>query len=286
MLYLLYKIGLLLLHTVSKETAYNIVSFIAKIKYRISKKDREIVKENLRIAKPDTSEKVISLLAEGVFKNFGRYLVDFFSLGEKGKDFLEKNVHLEGLENIDEVLKLGKGCIILTGHIGNWELAGYAFASKGYKLNVVALAHADPRINNLFIEQRKRAGVQVIPIGLAKKSCLAALERNESIAIVGDRTYGDHGIEIDFFGKSAIVPRGAALFSIKSGAPIVPTFAYREDEKKDIYKFVFEKPIYTKREDSINELLKTITQKFIKRFEYYIQKYPSQWYMFNKVWEN
>ena len=286
MLYLLYKIGLFLLRFANKKIAYGIVFFFAKMKYRVSKKDREIVKENLRVVKPDVSEKDISSLAESVFKNFGRYLVDFFSLGKNGKDFLKKNLRFEGLENIDEALKSGKGCIILTGHFGNWELAGYAVASMGYKLNAVALAHTDARINNLFIEQRKRAGIQVIPIGSAKKFCLASLERNELIAILGDRPYRDHGIKADFFGKTALVPRGAALFSIKKGTSIITAFTYREDEKKDIYKLVFEKLVYVKHKDSTGELLKNITQNFIKRFESYIQKYPSQWYMFNKVWEN
>ncbi|MEA3305263.1 MAG: hypothetical protein U9R52_00450 [Candidatus Omnitrophota bacterium] len=286
MLYLLYKIGLSLLRFASKETAYKVVSLFAKIKCRISKKDREIVKENLRAVKPDASEKDISLLAEGVFKNFGRYLVDFFSLGKNKEDFLKKNLLFEGLENIDEALKLGKGCIILTGHFGNWELAGYVVAGMGYKLNAVALAHADSRINNLFIEQRRKSGTQVIPISSAKKSCLAALERNELIAILGDRPYRDHGIEVNFFGRTAIVPRGAALFSIKNSAPIITAFTYKEDEEKDIYKLVFKKLVYVEQGDSTGELLENITQNFIRRFESYIQKYPSQWYMFNKVWKN
>ena len=285
MLYLLYKIGLSLLRCTTTESAYSIVSFFAKLKYIFSKRDRETIKANLRTVIPEAGEEEISSLAEDVVKNFGKYLVDFFSPIKNQKDYLEETVQIVGIENIDEALKLGRGCIIIAGHFGNWELAGCTVASLGYKLNVVALDHPDPRINNLFIEQRKKAGVNIVHIGAAKTACQKALSRGEIIALLGDRLYGDHGIEVEFFGKTAIFPRGAAVFSLRNGSPIVMCFQYKEDVKKNAYKVIFEKPFLVKREGHLEEQLKDITQRFIKRFEHYIRKYPSQWYMFNKIWK-
>lgn len=285
MLYLLYKIGLFVLRFTTLDVAYSIVSFSAKIKYIFSKKDREIVKTNLRTAIPGVSEKEISLLAKEVVINFGKYLVDFFSLIKNQKNYLKNIVQFIGLENLNEALRSGKGCIIIAGHFGNWEVGACALANLGYKINVITLTHADPRINNLFIERRRKEGVNVIPIGTAKTACQKALCRGEIVAILGDRSYGDRGIEVDFFGKTAIFPRGAALLSLKNGSPIVILFVYKEDTRKNIYKFVFEKPFLATRKGCLNNQLKDITQRFINRFEYYIQKYPSQWYMFNKVWK-
>ncbi len=284
MLYLLYKIGIFILRITSVEVAYSIISFITKLKYLFSIKDKEIVKANLRVVMPESTEEEISALARDVFKNFGKYLVSFFSLIKNENGYLEKSVEIIGLENIDEALKLGKGCIVVTGHFGNWELAGCALANLGYKLNAIALAHTDPRINKLFIEQRKRAGANVIHIGNAKTTCQKALSRGEIVAILGDRPFGDHGIKVDFFGKTAVFPRGTALFSLKNGSPIITTFTYKENTESNTYKLIFEKPFLVKREGSLEEQLKTITKKFIDRFEYHIKKYPSQWYMFNKVW--
>jgi len=284
MLYILYKIGFLILRVTNIEGAYAVVSFFATLQYHVSKRDREIVKENLRTVLPEAGEKEISFLAKNVFINFGKYLVDFFSPLTEDAEAMKKKVVFEGIENIDEVLRLGKGCIIVTGHFGNWELGGYLFAKLGYKLNVVALDHSDQRINNFFIQKRKYAGVNIASIGNAKSHCLRALKRNEIVAIVGDRPYGESGMDIQFFGKTARIPRGAALFSIKTGAPLIITFAYKEDEKKMIYKMVFEKPVPIKKSASAHERLREATQYFINRFECYIRKHPSQWYMFNRIW--
>ena len=270
---------------VNLNIVYSIASFVAKLKCNFSKKDRETVKRNLCVVIPKAGERELALLTEDVFINFGKYLVDFFWLIKGERHYLKNAVQFIGLENLDEALKDNRGCIIITGHFGNWELAGCALANLGYKINVVALAHNDPRINNLFVAQRKRAGINVIPIGLAKTECQKALHRNEVIAILGDRPYGDHGIKVKFFDRTTIVPRGAALFSIKNGSPIVLAFTYKEDTRRNIYKVVFEKPLFIKKEGPHDKQLKDITQGVMNRFEYYIKRYPSQWYMFNKVWE-
>ena len=167
MLYLIYKIGLFIIRNATMETAYSITLFYANIRYIFVRRDRELVKTNLRHVIPGAGEEEISSLAKGVFENFGKYLIDFFWLAKNQKDYLKRAVRFDGIENLDEALKYGKGCILMAGHLGNWELAGCALAHAGYKLNVVALAHADPRINGLFIKQRKRSGVKVMHIGNA-----------------------------------------------------------------------------------------------------------------------
>ena len=284
MLYLLYEIGLCIVRNTDIRGAYKVASFCATAQCHISKKDRETVKSNLRVAFPHASEKEISFTARNVFRNFGKYLADFFSPLNEDKKNLSAKMRFEGLENIDEVLKRGKGCIIVTGHFGNWELGGCAMAERGYKINAVALDHKDPRINNLFIQRRKRSGINVAPIGNAKKSCLDALRRNEIVAIVGDRPFGESGIDVEFFGRTARIPRGPALFSIKTGAPIVVGFIYKDDENSEDYKVVMEKPITVKSGGPLRKQLKETMQYFIGRFESYIKKHPSQWYMFHRIW--
>jgi len=282
MLYLTYKISLFFLRICSRNIAYITACFLARVRYALSKRDRDLIKTNLRNTFPGASERDISSMARRLFMNFGIYLVDFFSL-VKGQDgYLENAMQLNGLENIDEALKAGKGCIIMAAHFGNWELAGCALANHGYKLNVVALAHSDSRINNLFLKQRRSAGVNIIPLERAKTDCRKALKRGEALAILGDRLYGGHGIEVDLFGKKAIVPRGAALLSLKNGSPIVTTFAYKEN---GVNKVNFETPFLVQRGGDMDKEIAEITRRFISRLEYYIRKYPSQWYMFSRIWE-
>ncbi|MBN1872008.1 MAG: lysophospholipid acyltransferase family protein [Candidatus Omnitrophica bacterium] len=285
MLYLAYKIGLAVLRITTRRVAYGMVSFISAIKYTFSVKDKALVRSNLKAALPNTKKDEIESLTRDVFKNFGNYLVDFFTFSKENKEYLKNIIKFEGLDNLNQALKLGKGCIIITGHFGNWEIAGCALAVLGYKINVVALDHMDRRINNLFINLRKKAGVNVIPIGAARNACMEALRRNEIIAILGDRPYGDRGIQVNFFGKTAMLPRGAALFSLKAACPIVTAFSYKDDAAKNSYKAVLDKPFLTERGADTAAQLKEITQRYVNRFESYIRKYPSQWYVFNRVWE-
>ncbi len=284
MLYILYKIGFFILRVTGTDGARAMVTFFASLQYYVSKRDRDIVKSNLRVALPAASEKEISSLSKNVFINFGKYLADFFGTLTDDVEANKDRVTLEGLKNVDKALSMGKGCIIVTGHFGNWEVGGCLFAKLGYKLNVVALNHADSRINDFFIQKRKEAGINIASIGSAKQYCFSALRRNEIVAIVGDRPYGESGIDIEFFGKTARIPRGAALFSIKTGAPLVVVFTYKEDDRLNTYKMIFEEPIVVKRDVSVHKQLREVTRYFIGRFESYIRKYPSQWYMFNKIW--
>ena len=286
MLYRFYKFWLFVLRATTLRAAYLFTSFFARVQYAVSKKDREIVKENLRRAMPGASDNKISATAKDVFVNFGKYLVDFFSLGKNLKEHVKKTVRFVNINSLDDALKLGKGCILVTGHFGNWELSGCALASLGYKINVVALDHADERINNLFIGQRKMAGMRVMRIGTARAACQRALEQAEAVGIMGDRPFGDRGVEIDFFGKTAIFPRGAALFSIKYGSPIVMFFTYKDDTGSNKYTIYFEKPLFAEQKKDVSKQLIDIAQAFAKKFEHHIRKHPSQWYMFNKVWKD
>lgn len=286
MLYLIYKIGIFILHSVTTESAYAIICFFAKAQYLLSKKDRRIVKKNLVNVLPGADKKEISRLSLGVFQNFSKYLVDFFSLMKHKGIFSEGEVRIEGIENLEEALKSGRGCIIMTGHFGNWELAGCAFASRGFKLNAITLAHLDPRINSLFINLRTAYGIKNIHAGSARAASQKALQRNEAVAILGDRPFGDRGIEATFFGKKAVFPRGAALLSLKNDSPIITCFCFKEDPKKNSYTIRFDRPFTAKKEGDLRSQLQEITQRFADRFEYYIRKYPSQWYMFNEVWKD
>jgi len=285
MLYLLYKTSLFLLRLVNIKTAHSIVSFCAKVKYIFSGREKKLVKGNLRAAIPELKDARASRLAMEVFENFGRYLVAFFGLIKGEKDYLKKSIRLVGLENLDEALSAGRGCIIMTGHFGNWELTGCATANQGYKVNAIVLDHADRRINDFFIKRRENVGINIIHAGNAGAECRKALARGESIAIVCDRPFGDRGMEVDFFGKKALFPRGGALMSVKNNAPIVMCFSYREKDEQNVYTACFEKPIFPKQEGPLKERMIELIQKFVGRFEYYIRRYPSQWYMFNRIWD-
>ncbi|MCK4462693.1 MAG: lysophospholipid acyltransferase family protein [Candidatus Omnitrophica bacterium] len=282
-MYYLYKIGQFIALVCPLKIAYFIATFVASIYYFFSVKDREALIKNIKmVLKEKSDDKLFEFYAKSVFINFAKYLVDFCRFSKLDKNYIEKFVDMEGREYIDEALKNKKGAIILSSHMGNWELGAAVVSSLGYPLHVIALDHADKRVNDFFIKQRGSKGVGVISIGIALKKCFKVLKNNELLAILGDRDFSEKGERIQFFGKETLIPKGPAVFSLRTGAPIIPTFILRQ--KSNRFKFIFEKPINYQPTDNEENDVKTLISSYIGVIEQYIRKYPDQWYVFRNIW--
>jgi KDO2-lipid IV(A) lauroyltransferase len=211
------------------------------------------------------------------------------------KEYIERNIRVEGIKNFDKALAMGKGVIVLTAHIGNWELGGVAIAQLGYDLWVVALEHKDKKVNDFFDGQRNSKGIKVVPFNKAVRQSLNLLKENRLLGLVGDRDFTkDGGIVIDFFGKPTSFPKGPAALALKTGAAIVPGFMIRNPD--DSFTLKIEPPIpvssYPKQknpgDNSFTKMSEKDLQELTKRYtiiiEDYIKKYPDQWYVFRKFW--
>ena len=127
--------------------------------------------------------------------------------------------------------------------------------------------------------------MSVVPTSVAVRKCIEALKANQLVAMVGDRDFGAHGVEMDFLGRRAMIPRGPAVFSIKTGAPIIPCFLIRNACEN--FTLFFEEPIFPAQ--IINGLadegvLVSLIKKYITTVENKIRQYPSQWLMFREFW--
>lgn len=289
--YLAFKAIHRLVLVLPRGLCYWIAVRIADADYLLRKKTRNAVKSNIRHVLSNTTAKVteplesdIQSYSREVFRNFAKYLVDFFSFSRLDSGNINKFVKIEGLDYIYEALKKGKGVIALTAHLGNWELSGVVMALLGFPVDVIALNHENTRINRLFVNQRAMKGVNVIPVGTNSMQYIRALKKNHLIGLVGDRLTSDAGIEIEFFGKPTVVPRGPSVLSLRTGALIAPSFMIRTPS--DNFNMVFEEPIEPDdfKESDMVKSEKLITQKIISVLEKYISRYPSQWFLFYKVW--
>lgn len=264
--------------------AYSLAKRVSCIQYFLSKKDRDSVAQNLSvITKKDIKE--CRKLAMKVFKNFGLYLVDFFRMQNLSKEDIRKRVKVEGIENIEGVLKQDRGGIILTCHIGNWELGGVAMAMMGYDMSAVAMNHKHKNINDFFIKKREEKGLKVILIDHSMKRCISALRRKGLLAIAGDRDFTNNGMTMDFFGMPTSIPKGPAMFALKTNSPIIPGVLVRQDSFN--YKLIFSAPIELKETPGMDkdEIIKEANKKFVAVMEKYIRAYPEQWLIFRKFWE-
>ncbi len=284
MLYYLYIIGIILIRVLPLRALYALAGLVARLYCACSRQDKEAIRDNLGvILGGDATSAKIDSHVQSIFRNFAKYLVDFFKVRKLRKKEIDRFVKIEGIENIDRCLAEGTGAVLLSIHIGNWEMGGAVIGALGYPVSALVLEHGDKRINDLFVKQRVSNGLKVIPVGIQVKQCFRVLKNNELLAIVGDKDYTSNGEYIDFFGKKAFIPRGPAVLSLRTGAPIVICALTRE--RDNTFKFKFEKPMrYTPSGDREKDV-KAFMEMYINVFESYIKKYPDQWYAFRRVWE-
>lgn len=282
-LYALYRFGQFLAMSLPVRASYWIACSIADIWYLGSSVDRHSVIANLERVTGTSDRKKLKKMAREVFRNFGKYLADFFRFSKIDLDYIKRFVKVEGIENLDNAMAQGKGVIVLSAHLGNWELGGLAVSYLRRPIMAVALTHDDSRINNFFTRQRKAGKVVPVEIGITLRSCYKVLAENGLLALLGDRDFSGKGVYMDFFGKEALIPKGPASLSARLGSIIVPSFLIREDD--DTFTLKFEPAIKPPQEGDEETRIKEIMKRSIAVIEKYIRLYPAQWSMFRKAWK-
>ncbi|MFH1355191.1 MAG: lysophospholipid acyltransferase family protein [Candidatus Omnitrophota bacterium] len=280
--YTLYKIAQFIAMNFPLKLAYLIAVIISDVHYVFANIDRFNVKQNLRAIFPEKTNREISKIRIRVFRNFAKYLVDFFRFQRIDENYIKKFVKTENLHYLEEALSKGKGAIIVSAHLGNWELGAVVVAQMKYPLWVVAMVHKEGKVNDLFNAQRYSKGIKVIALGKAVKACLKVLKDNEIVALVGDRVFSGKGAILNIFGKPAYFPNGIAAFPLMTGASVIPAFMVRNED--DTFTLTIEKPLEIAPTGDNEKDMIGINKEYIGLFEQYIRKYPDQWYMFRRFW--
>jgi KDO2-lipid IV(A) lauroyltransferase len=282
-LYWLYRLGYFIANALPLKSGYAVAETLSTLHYYISAKDRNAVKSNMRsILGSQASERQVDENARMVFVNFAKYLVDFFRFAQIDDNYVKENVKLRGLEYVDEALTCGKGVIVLSGHIGNWELGGNVLASLRQPMGAVVLTHKNKKINDFFTSQRMINNMKPIEIGASLRSCYEILKKNGLLALLGDRDFSRNGFRMSFLGQEMLIPKGPAVLSRRLGASIVPCFMTRQSD--DSFLLEFSKPILPDLHKDEDLAVKELVHAYAQVIESTVKKYPTQWYMFREAW--
>lgn len=262
--------------------AYWLSLRIADAYFFCDRRGREAVMDNLRHvltaggARPD--ERELRLAARRTFQQFGKYLVEFFTFSRLTPEQIRRLVAVEHREYLDQAVALGRGVIVVTAHLGNWEMGGAALAGLGYPLNVVTLQQTSAKLNEFFQHHRRRRGMAVIPLGHAVPQLVRALRRKECVALLADRDYSARTDFVPLFGAAACLPRGPAWLARKTGAPILPGFMLRKHD--DSFELRFYPPIVATglSTDRLQRAIGAALEEAVTRD-------PNQWFMFERVWD-
>ena len=251
--------------------------FIADVQWRCSRRHRAAVQANLSVA-TGTPQPWHSRLTREVFRNFSRYLIEFFTIHQVAHPL----VACQGLEHVRSAHQRGRGVILLSAHLGNWEVGGILLQRMGFPVTAVVLPHEDPRMDRLFNAQRRRNGIDVIPLGShATSQSIRALRAGKLLGLLGDQDFTDKGVKVLFCGAPVILPRGPAILSVRSQAPVVPTFLIREGPWR--FRLCCEAAIWPARDQKPAEAVQALTHAYATVLGRYVRQYPEQWPIFRSV---
>ncbi len=188
-------------------------------------------------------------------------------------------IRYEGYEHYEEALSRGRGVLIATAHLGNWELSAYAHALLAAPMNVVVRPLDNPLIDALVERRRALSGNRPIFKKDFARAILKALAANQAVGILADQNASlDSGVFVDFFGVPACASTGLAKLAAHSGAAVIPGFAlWSESERRYVLRFY---PPVPMTGDVTRD-----TQAVQKRIEDAIREYPDQWLWIHRRWK-
>jgi Kdo2-lipid IVA lauroyltransferase/acyltransferase len=265
--------------------ADRIALLLGKLAGTILTSRRRIAIDNLKRAYGgNKSDEDIDRIVRKVFINISRTSIEFVRLPVYNKDMILNSINeYSGLEFMDQALDHGKGLIFMMGHIGNWELLGKWISAKGYPTDFMVGKQHNPYVDRMFNRFRTTVGVNIIPIGLTARHVIKSLRANRVVAMMSDQHSATGGVIVDFFGRPASTPKGAAAFAVKTGSPIVLGSIFRE--KYNRHRVIIQTPIYPSMDNDTEAEIKRITQTYTWQLEEMIRLEPGQWMWTHRRWK-
>ncbi len=275
---------ILLVRLVSRRNALWFFGKLGVLAFFLFRSEREKTIRHLKLAfESSKTEAEINKLARQVFIYLGMNGADGLRLPLLNRDNINQLVRFEGIEILDKMLNMGKGAMLVTGHIGCWELMAAALSLKGYPLYVVGKPIYDPRLDRIIVRNREGAGSKYIARGDSITKILRALRNNAMIGFLIDQDTDVEGVFVDFFGKPAYTPVGPVALALKKELPVVPMGIQLMENFK--HRILIGEPIELVRTGDQKKDRTINTQKLSNFLEEIIRLYPSQWVWMHERWK-
>jgi len=279
-------IGYKILEFIAISTPYPVTYLIAAFGARLwmlTGIDVKIIRNNVsKVLNLNINDKEIHRIANRIFINWAKNIVDFLKTPIISKEKLKQRVEIEGLEHLDNALKKGRGAVIVSAHIGNFEWGACRIAVEGYKIWGLSLVRKNKLVGKFFESNRLSKGFKTLYIN-RMLNVFRVLKNNEIVAIPSDwDPTGQATRPFKFFGKTAYLPTGALMIALKSGAPLIPSFVWKKDKYNHFQ--IIEKPIDLIREGDKETLIAKNMEKVLEVMEKYIRDNISEWEMFHDIW--
>ncbi|MCX6358128.1 MAG: hypothetical protein NT045_09720 [Candidatus Aureabacteria bacterium] len=262
---------------------YGMGTFGGWCAYYLLARERRKTLEHLALAYGDennASERAV--IARAVFMNLGRNLAEIAFYPRLDPERVRGFISMEGREILERARENGKGIIIITGHIGNWELIPTYFLAIGFTGGVVARRIYYEKYERLLYKLRRSKGFRVFYRDESPREILKTLRNNEVVGILADQDVRKlPGVFVSFYGRPAYTPSAPVLIAMKSGAPLIPAHIVREGRR---HKIIIEEPISLLTTGDRDTDLVHNTQLWTRCIERYVRSHPDQWVWMHRRW--
>jgi KDO2-lipid IV(A) lauroyltransferase len=244
---------------------------------------REVADRNIATAFPELPVAARAALARGMYAHFGRVAMDSLRLAAGGARAVVPLVgRLDGEEMLRAAAARGRGIILLTGHLGNWEVGGAYVAALGLPVAAVVKPPSNPWVAGHVERSRRRTGLETIPMPDARTAVPAALAAGKVVGLVADQGAMRSPVWVPFFGRPTQTPVGPGLFAARSGAPVlfgsvtaVPGGGYR-----GAVEMLEERP-----DGDAQAMVVRIATLFRQRLEAAVRRAPEQYLWTHRLWD-
>jgi lauroyl/myristoyl acyltransferase len=257
--------------------------------WRLSESTRRAVADNLAAVFPDLSQRERERLALDTLRAYTHDVVDFLRALRAPQSEIEQTIVYtpQSQALFDELAARGQGVILVTGHYGNWELGGVAMKRVFNRpLTIVAMTEANETVNEIRRTIRESMGADTIEVRKSLDTALQIRKRlseNQIVAMLMDRHLGRDRVPVTFLGRQTWFLKAPVVMSFLSGAPIVPCFIERLDDRR--FSVSPTTPIVVDRALPREEALQRAAQQVAVEIEKRVRHNPQYWYHFYRYWD-
>ncbi len=247
----------------------------------VSRRRREMAVDNIVLGlgiEPGPAGRVAKQSAT----RFGRMFMDVLYFPRIGRNNIRQYVTIEGREHMEEALSFGRGVILVTAHSGNWELMGAALAMNDFPLAVVVQKQTNAAMDRFINEYRTLVGMQVT-YKTSVREMLRLLGEGKIVALLMDQDARHNGVFVNFFGRPASTPQGAAALARLKDAPIVPAFI--TENGTGCHTIIVHPYIWVNKSENKEQDIVTTTQQLTTIIEQHIRNKPQEWFWLHNRWK-
>ncbi len=240
---------------------------------------------NLELAFPEKSEAERTAILRGVYRSLGWQIGEFCKMSGYTAEQASKFIRYDGLEHYLAAREKGRGVLVLTGHMGAWELSSFYHSLMGYPMSLVIRRLDNPLVDTFVNRIRCLHGNRVIHKDDFARGLLTSMHRGETVGILMDTNMTPpQGVFVPYFGMEACTASGMARVALHSGAAVLPGFLVWEAAEQRYVLHFGEELALIRTGDTARDIVAN-TALFTATIEAYVRRYPEQWLWVHRRWK-